>query len=286
MRLRRINVRSSLQFPVVSRRGPVVKKLLTLAAAIAAFGFVGAANAADMPTKMPVKAAPMALYNWTGFYIGGHVGYGWGASDDTTIAWSDPGNVAGTAAAVAAGVVPLSFSPDPKGALGGGQIGYNYQASPNFVLGVETDFSFADINGAQTINTAVVGFFPLTESVSQKLDWFGTIRGRVGYAVDQWLFYATGGGAYGHINYRYALSNIPAGAINISRSESSTEFGWTVGGGVEYGWDKWTVRAEYLYMDLGDHSFTVPLNTVATATFSPNFQNKYNIVRVGFNYRF
>jgi outer membrane immunogenic protein len=260
----------------------MIRRSLVLSLGILSVGSVGA-MAADMAMPGPPVVSG---YNWTGFYVGGNIGYGWGDNDNTSISWSDPGGLAGLAG-VAAGVIPLSFSPDPKGVLGGAQIGYNWQLNSSFLVGAETDFSFADINGSQTINTAVGTFFPLSESVSQKLDWFGTVRGRFGIIADNWMLYGTAGGAYGHINYTtYAQSNIPTGPINISGTDSATQWGWTVGGGVEYSCDRWLLRAEYLYIDLGDHSFTVPLNTVPTATFTSNFENKYQIVRLGVNYRF
>jgi outer membrane immunogenic protein len=242
------------------------------------------ANAADMPVKAPIHPTPtVAAYNWTGWYVGAHGGYGWG-NDNTSIGWSDPGNVALIAAAVAAGIIPTSLSSNPDGALGGVQLGYNYQVGTNWVIGAETDFSFSDIKGTQTITTNVV--VPVVNFVSQKLDWFGTIRGRVGYAANSWLFYGTAGGAYGHVIYNYSQLS-PATAINIVGPDSETEWGWTAGGGVEYGWDRWTIRAEYLYIDLGDHSFNVPVGAFApAASFTPNFDNTYHIVRAALNYRF
>jgi outer membrane immunogenic protein len=247
------------------------------------------ASAADMPVKAPASPVPtVAPYNWTGWYVGAHGGYGWGGGD-TNIGWSDPGGVAGIAAAVAAGVIPVTFSSNPKGALGGVQLGYNYQASPNWVIGAETDFSVSGIKGLQTITTAVAAAVPQVGSVSQSLEWFGTIRARLGFAVNNWLFYGTAGGAYGQLKYRYTLYNIaapPVPLVNIVGTDSKTQWGWTAGGGVEYGWDRWTIRAEYLYVDLGDHSFNVPLNLFPTAAFIPDFENKYHIVRAALNYRF
>jgi outer membrane immunogenic protein len=200
--------------------------------------------------------------------------------------------VGGVAAAVAAGVIPVGFSTDPDGALGGIQIGYNYQVNPNWVVGAETDFSFSSLKGEQTINTAVTpAFLPITNTVWQRLDWFGTIRARLGFAANNWLFYATAGGAYGHLKYSYTQYNLAFGgaataAVNAIGSESNLEWGWTAGGGIEYGWARWTLRAEYLYLDLGNHSFDVPQNTAPTAIFTPNFENKYHIVRAALSYHF
>jgi outer membrane immunogenic protein len=261
----------------------MIRRSLILSLGILSIGSVGAMAADWIPPAPHILSGP---YNWTGFYVGGHVGYGWGPSHNTTISWSDPGDLAGSADAVAAGVIPLTLSPYANGAVGGAQIGYNWQFSPDFLVGAETDFSFADLNGSQTVSTAVSGYFPMNESVSQKLDWFGTIRGRFGVIAENWMLYGTGGGAYGHVNYTYALSNTPTGTVDISGTDSATQWGWTIGGGIEYNYDRWLLRVEYLYMDFGDHSFTVPLTTVPTATFTANFGNNYQLVRMGINYRF
>lgn len=261
-------------------------KVVTLLATAVAFGAAQSALAADMPVKAPMAPA-VARYNWTGFYIGGNVGYGWG-NGSTTLGFSDPGAVAGTAAAIAGGAIPVNLSPDPKGVLGGLQIGYNFQVAPSWIVGVETDFAVADITGSQTINTAAPGFFALTESASQRLDTFGTIRARFGYAANNWLFYGTGGGAYGHVKNSFTQSNIAGGGpVNTAGSDSKTLFGWTAGGGVEYGWARWSAKFEYLYYNLGHDSFTIPVNVAApAATFTPNFVNRGSIVRIGLNYHF
>lgn len=259
----------------------MMRRSLVLALAGIGMSSFGA-MAADMPMSAPSTVS--SLYNWTGFYVGGNAGYAWGSTNDVGTGVSDPAG--GLAIPLAAGVIPLTFLPDPKGALGGAQIGFNYQPMPNSLVGAEADFSFADMQGSQTINTAVPAFFPVSASVSQKLDWFGTIRGRIGIPVENWLFYGTGGGAYGHVKYSYTQSNAPLGPVNFSGTDSATQWGWTIGAGVEYGWGRWVLRAEYLYFDLGHHSFTVPLNTVPTTSFAPNFSNKYSIARAALNYRF
>ncbi len=255
-----------------------MKKLLISSAAIVSLG-IASASAADLPLiPQPPLFAPapvlVPIGNWTGWYIGGNVGYGW-SNANTTIS-----SVAGALAGVAIGAIPTNFL---NGAVGGFQLGYNYQLSPSWVVGAETDFSFSRVRGSEALTGA--GFFPLTGSISQDLDWFGTIRGRLGYAVDSWLFYGTGGGAYGHVQYD-EQSNSPAGPISIIATDSAMQWGWTAGGGIEYGFGQWTTRVEYLYMDLGDHSFNVPLNTVPSAILAPNFESRFQVVRAGLNYRF
>jgi outer membrane immunogenic protein len=260
-------------------------KVFALASTLALLlGTATQSRAADLPSvgKAPTVAVPVA-YNWTGFYVGGHAGYGWG-SGDTAIGLTDAAGVLQGAAAL--GIFPLQYSYDRDGFVAGGQIGYNWQTGA-WVLGVEADFSATGIDGSSTVTTNVVGFaFPNTSSVSQDMDWFGTVRGRVGYAANNWLFYGTGGLAYGRVNYTYRQTNAPLGAINILGSQSNVEVGWTIGGGIEYGFGQWSVRAEYLYYDLGDTTFAVPHNLAPTALFNPNFDNTGSIVRAALNYRF
>jgi len=138
-----------------------MKRLLLSSIAFAAIALAAPASAADMATRGPVyKAAQAPLFNWTGFYVGGHGGYG----------WSDAANL------------------NPKGWFGGGQVGYNWQYAPNWVVGLEADISGGDIstNG---------GVAPLAGS---KTNYFGTGRARLGYTVDRVMVYGTGGVAWAH----------------------------------------------------------------------------------------
>lgn len=257
--------------------------------ALAAAGLiVGLSNNAFSAGRMPgAPATGPSVYNWTGFHVGMHVGVGW-VKDDVAVGWSDPGNVAGVGYAVANGVIPLNFSLRPNGLIGGFQVGYDYQTHSNWVIGAEADISVPDWSGSQEIHTAAGGsFYPLVESVSKETKWFSTLRGRIGYATGNWLLYATGGAACGRNTYGFMQSNVAGGGpIYFTGSSSSTDFGWTGGVGIEFGRGKWTLRFEYLHYDLGDHSFSVPLNTVPTATFIPTFENKGGMVRFGLNYRF
>jgi outer membrane immunogenic protein len=227
--------------------------LLTTVVFAAATAFTGAANAADIarPAPMAVKApayiAPM--YTWAGFYIGANLGYGWGDGSGTLTS----GGVTG----------PLSGSGD--GILGGAQIGYNWQSGP-WVLGVETDFQGTGISGGFSAPAnGVVG--------TERTPWFGTIRGRVGYAVNTWLFYVTGGGVYAQ---NKISGTAPAGAF----SASNVGWSYTVGAGVEaFVAPRWSVKAEYLYMGTPD-SAPVPPGAVVTGSTNSN------LVRVGLNYHF
>ncbi len=256
------------------------------ACAIAFVGLAaGASVAADIPRPV-YKAAPVVApsFSWNGFYGGVHVGYGW---SDGTVDLGLIDSSGGLQGAAAAGVFPTSFSFDRDGVVGGVQLGFNRQFG-QWVWGVEADISWTDIGGSQTVQRPAVGLFPNLSSVSQDMDWFGTLRLRGGYAAGNWLFFGTGGLAYGHVEYSYLQTNVPfGGAINTRGSESRTELGWTAGGGVEYGWNKWSAKVEYLYYDLGDHDFRIQFNTApAGVLLNPKYQNHGSIVRAGLNYRF
>ena len=213
------------------------------------------AAAADLRARIPTKA-PAVVYapppfTWTGFYIGGNVGWGWASGDGT--AWIT-------------GLGPVAVSGDGNGFLGGAQAGYNWQTG-NFVLGVEADFQgssgSSDLNGTPGLAGTL------------KTPWFGTIRGRLGYAADKWLFYITGGGVYGELDYDGTLTT--SGAF----STSTTYWTWTVGGGVETAlWDHWSAKLEYLYVG-SPSDFASPPNTVGI-----DGSINTNIVRAGLNYHF
>lgn len=207
---------------------------------------------------LPPPASYVApYYSWTGFYVGANLGYGWG---------SGSGTVTNTTLAPVGASGPMSGSGD--GFLGGVQLGYNYQMGA-WVFGVETDFQGADGKSDFSGHTGAVTF-----SGTTKTDWFGTFRGRVGYAMDRWLFYATGGLLYVH--------NTMSGTDSLARSFSASATGmtWTAGAGVETAvWDNWTAKIEYLYADTPSD---YPTRTGTTLTG----RIESNLVRAGINYRF
>jgi outer membrane immunogenic protein len=229
---------------------------------------------------------------WTSCYVGGSVG-GIVENDTTNIRVADPTGFA--TAPLAAGVIPTDFNSGRGNVIGGGQLGCNYQVG-SWVFGIETDFSGTRLDRGETINTAVtgLGFASLTSTVSQTLNWLGTGRGRIGVAWDNFLFYATGGAAYGQVSYTYTQNNaVGGGGVSIAAADSATQVGWTVGGGVEVGLAGWTWKAEYLYYDLGDHTLNAPCTllrggpcAVPNTVFSANYQNRGSIARIGLNYRF
>jgi outer membrane immunogenic protein len=237
---------------------------------------VGSAAAADMPVKMPVKA-PIVVppYNWTGLYVGLNAGYSWGKQDNSL---QTPGG------AIIGG---NSNSDKINGFIGGGQIGYNWQIN-QWVLGLEGDFQGSGQKGNGTFGIpgfdpcAPVAVCPVPASVvgyTDKLDWFGTVRGRIGYAFDRWLPYLTGGWAFGH----GTISGTSAGGIVGTFSGSNTYSGWTVGAGLEWALtDYWSAKAEYLYIDFGNG----PTIALTPAVNFVSGKMTDNIVRLGVNYHF
>lgn len=258
-------------------------KLLGILAGALSLGVVQIASAADMPVKA-AKPFVVAPYNWTGLYIGVHAGYGWDAKD------VDFGpSTAATTVFFTANEFPTSLSPNAKGFLGGMQIGYNWQLA-NFVVGVEADLSGSGIKGNASLTPTPTAGAVFTTSAEKKVPWFGTLRARLGLPVNNWLFYATGGLAYGKTELSFNTAPIAfacgPGFTCASGTSSSTKVGWTVGAGVEYALrTNWTVRAEYLYVDLGSQSLTV-VSTAPGFGFTASSRFDEHIVRAGVNYKF
>jgi outer membrane immunogenic protein len=278
-----------------------MRKLLFAGVAAAALA-ASPALAADLPAPPVVTPA----WSWTGFYVGANGGYSWGSSD--------------TGGVVTLGLfvngAPFNglhlITPQPgfgansvNGWLGGGQAGFNWQTGA-LVVGVEGDvqgtgqqgsnvFCSNGLSGAcPPLTTPVApGTAPFTLTVDEKLAWFGTARGRIGAAGDRFLFYLTGGVAFGEIKSDYASAGTLFFAPpSVAASASVTKVGWVVGGGVEaHLTDNLTAKLEYLYMDLGTFSDTLIASGsqgVATATVTTAFASHLtdNIVRVGLNYKF
>lgn len=257
-------------------------------------GGIGSANAADMAVKAP-PMAPAPIWTWTGFYIGGNVGGIWNDTrDDVFPTGCFLFNVA---CGLGPTVNPLrsnSVRLNGSGFTGGGQAGYNWQ-SGRFVAGFEADINFSGINDSSFINRPVAA--PLAgnfiHSETDKLQWFGTFRGRAGFTVTpSFLLYATGGLAFGQVKSASAVA-FTATTDVYAGSLDETRFGWTVGAGGE--WmiaPKWSIKAEYLFVDLGRSSYTQVCITAVCTAFAPppsyqtDLHNRYNIARVGLNYHF
>jgi len=243
--------------------------------AAATIGTTGIALSADLPAKAPAYAPPVAApYNWTGSYVGGNIGYGWG---------SDPVDL--TSAVFPAGTVPFSLADNPRGVIGGIQYGTNWQFN-RFVLGWDSDFSFSNIRASQTVLTAPGGI-ATTTSAEQKLDWLSTTRGRVGYLIfDNLLLYGTGGLASGRASANTFITQVgcPVGGC-LGGSESKNQWGWAAGGGLEYAIGHWLVRAEYLHYDLGDLNYNVVDPRTFTLVAGTN-KVSGDIVRGALSYKF
>jgi len=234
--------------------------------------------AADLP--YPVKAPAVAYvpaFSWTGLYLGGNVGYGWGdgsAPWDNYLAW----HYAGWDSIAANG------GSDPTGWFGGGQIGYNFQLSNNVVLGAEADFQFGSLTDRLNYTAADIGLDDQDfGSIDTKIESFGTVRARLGYAMDRFLPYVTGGLAWGNVKVSEQWSSYTGGVYDPfwsgSASKTETLWGWTVGGGLEYAvTDNWTVKGEYLYADLGDINWDSAAGT--------NIDVTLQTVKLGVNYKF
>jgi outer membrane immunogenic protein len=231
-----------------------MKKLLV--ACIAAAACCGApALAADMPVKAPAVAAPVPMFNWTGFYVGGHAGGLWSEKHWTFI--PDP---------------TITASPEPTGFLGGLQAGYNFQSGA-WVFGVEGSYSWADASARDQFTQPGAPVYG-----HSTIDSLATLTGRVGYAAWQRsLIYVKGGAAW--LREKHWEETTTAGN---SETEAQNRAGWIVGAGLEYALpSNWSVALEYNYMDFGTKRvlFTVfnDLNDI---------KQRVQLVKVGLNYRF
>ncbi|MFG1348221.1 outer membrane protein [Xanthobacter autotrophicus] len=253
-----------------------MKKFLLATVALAALS--APAMAADLATKYPVKAvAVVPVFSWTGFYIGANAGYG---GDKFTFdeAEFDPYYESVHYA--------YSNSINSSGFFAGGQIGYNYQFANNVVIGVETDLQWSGIEGKYSYNeTDVLHPYTYGSNYGASVDYFGTIRARLGYAFDRFLPYITGGAAYGKTKLSY--SAFESDGYAWGASASSTNWGWTVGGGVEYAiTNNWTFKTEYLYVDLGSTDYSYATGYYSDYLVTGSVDTKFHTLKAGVNYKF
>jgi len=259
---------------------------------VAALAIISSASAADLPVKAPPLAPIMApVWNWNGFYIGINGGYSWGHSS-RDLNFFNPLN--GVALATGTG-----GGRDMDGGLFGGQIGYNWQMT-NWVFGIEADAQWTGQKGSTTAVCAVTGCFAglvapaggTAATLSDKLDWFATFRGRLGITVTpSVLLYATGGAVWGEVETNLGLSGFTATGVPFTAVSSSKtdRFGWTVGAGIEAMFAaNWSAKIEYLYVDMGSISNSVVSPTASGLPLGANFTSRItdNIIRAGINYHF
>jgi outer membrane immunogenic protein len=280
-----------------------MKRILIAGAALASLFAATSASAADLPIYP--KAAPVLVYDWSGFYLGTNVGYSWGRGN-TSGSYTGINRVTtyttATGALISDVITPLPGGllfggTDMNGFIGGGQFGYNWQPG-NWLAGLEADIQASGERGR--VNVCNAAGCPAGSSqflADYALNWFGTARGRLGFlAAERLLLYVTGGLAYGGFG---------GGSPNVAYSLSSLKAGWTVGAGAEAALgSNWSVKFEYLYMDLGNIGNISAMNTpsyvsanntpvagqtrITQQVYSYLFNTRFtdNIVRVGLNYKF
>jgi len=298
-----------------------------LLASVGAIALAGTAFAADLPLRAPppVYVPPPPVMTWTGFYVGLNAGGTWGSNsvDVTTVPLNAftgnafPGPTSIAAALAATG----TQSANTGGFIGGGQIGYNYQFYNNFVAGIEADIqgvagAHATSNRFGSVDALSSVGFPgnfatVDTTVHQALDYLGTVRGRLGWAITPTLLiYGDGGLAYGGVSSETGIFGQNIG-VNLglccgnpsffsNGGISTTRVGWTAGGGVEWMFlPNWSAKVEYLYYNLGSASYSAGFATalaaggvipVGTPIYGLASQSSThfngNIVRAGINYHF
>jgi len=257
-------------------------KTIALASVIG-FGAAGAAAAADLPARGPAPApAPVFVAaGWTGFYAGLNVGYGCCGDDQMGVrgpvtfgnGWFNEGQLA------------------PKGIFGGVQLGYNWQRG-NLVYGLEADFQVSGMKRSATslASVADVGSGVVDIFGNNKVQWFGSVRPRVGFLVSpNTLLYGTGG--LGVMNSKYSVFGIDAAGINGLMASNSTKIGWVLGAGIEHKFNaNWSAKLEYQYHNYGrknlDASFLTALGVSTGERGRTNPTPNFHTVRIGLNYHF
>jgi outer membrane immunogenic protein len=254
-----------------------IPRSLLLAAVVAAAA--GAASAADLPAPvaMPAPPAPSAPPpTWTGWYVGLNAGAVWG---DESVSWQGSGSFTAPAVADIASSSPGHVR--NAGFTGGGQLGYNFQFQ-SLVAGLEADVQYTGVDGTRSLLSQVF-LNPYAQSVDSH--WLSTTRGRLGFAYGPWLIYGTGGLAVAHVGYNDNFLGLH-GVGPINSSSSYTAVGWTAGGGAEWAFaSRWSVKLEYLFVDLGSHTDSAT-NAIGRAVLTPTHSLTEDIARIGVNYRF
>lgn len=212
-----------------------------VAVAFLASTFVTGAMAADAVVYEEPAPVAVTFFSWTGGYVGLHAGYAWGRENDNLSDFI----LEETPLPQAVDDEPLTADEfDVDGFIGGAHAGYNWQ-SGNYVFGVEGDIDYADITGGSDFDYVGDG----DGRLGFKSDWQGSLRARLGYAMDTWLLYATGGIAFGH-------AELDASAEGVSATDDNTHIGWTVGAGVEKAFTpNWIGRLEVRYTDFGSEGY-------------------------------
>ncbi|HEX7790125.1 MAG TPA: outer membrane beta-barrel protein [Afipia sp.] len=251
-----------------------MRKIAVLLLAAAGVSLAGAASAADLGAA-PIyrKAPPVQVFSWTGGYIGGYIGGAFGANDAVT---GVPVNGAG--APIFAG--PAASYNYSSSVIGGYTSGYNYQFAPNWVIGYEGETGYIGTKGS-----AAYAGSPTSIATTRSEGLYSVWAARFGYAFDRSLIYVKGGAAL--VDFETGVSNGTAGS-HIDTMKNKYRLGYAVGGGWEYALDnKWSVKAEYLYLGFDNNitttgNFTGPPTQVWSTTSLPGIHT----AKVGLNYKF
>lgn len=275
------------------------RTLLLSTVAGVALAAAGYAHAADlrMPTKAPVRPAPVPVFSWTGCYVGGHIGGGWGRSDvfnrevgqvaEAAEAFEPSNEVEEPPEASETTLTGGTTGINSSGFIFGGQVGCDYQFASNWVIGVQGSFAGTTIegNGHDPAIEAVAEATNLgSGAINIKTRWIGDITGRLGYAglVPQTLLYVKGGVAWK--NERLNITPLDT-EDQIGGEFSHTFTGWTVGGGFEWAFaPNWTVFAEYNHYDFGNRNLST--GTAETTIYALDVKERIDAVKVGVNFRF
>jgi outer membrane immunogenic protein len=263
---------------------------LLLTAAIASLGLTTIASAADLPARTYTKAPvmPVAVFNWTGFYIGGFAGYAWADGNATA---TEPQSATGTL--YNGGSLVTSYG--TKGSfLGGGTVGYNWQTpGSNFVFGLEGEGGYLHVRGSRQDVNAFNNGLALPDSVNSTRigDAYGVIAGRIGYAWDRTLLYAKGGVAFVGNSYSFNdtcnTGGCGGGLLVLGHSDTQTTY--AVGAGIEYAFTpNWSLKGEYLFLGTQKtYTQSGPTLTPGTPTTFTNSNTDPNVhtVKIGVNYR-
>ncbi len=270
------------------------KFLLAASAFVSAAAIAGAASAADL------EPAPAPMYDWSGFYFGLNAGVAWNNTEiDSDLTYDGALPDVGIDEAAALANLADSLTGDDAVFTGGAMIGYNWQME-SLVLGVEADINYlgfgADQDNDYAFDNVGGDDYVVSHDLSFDANWFGTLRGRLGFEADNFLFYGTGGLAYGHMEAESDF-RISQNGSEIGRWDNSADdvnWGWTIGAGMEYGIENWSLGIEYLYVDLGsadwDADFEGPQSNVDdildNASLEGSVDYQFSVVRATAKLRF
>jgi outer membrane immunogenic protein len=241
---------------------------------LATSALLAPAQAADMgvPSRSYYPPPPPAIYDWTGIYLGGHIGGGM-LVDSVSQNGVSPGGFNFT----------NTGNLRPAGVIGGAQIGANYEFAP-WVVGIEATWTDSAINGNTLIGTTVRAI--PQERFTSQAQWFAAVTGRVGYAANDWLFYAKAGGGWMNVRYTEdlltaAAPNVPPGVTAATQVLTDNRTGFTVGAGIEFGLvENLSGKIEYDFYDFGSKNYN--FNTITPVSVSSNLHT----IIVGLNYKF